>query len=51
MVVDANTLTYVTASANFNQRCELVGAGDGRRSVPPAMGDDGREAVSRSTVA
>jgi hypothetical protein len=41
----------VTASANFNQRCELLDACDGRRSVPPVKGDDIGEAVNRSTVA
>jgi len=50
-VVDANALMYVTAPANFNQRCELLDACDGRRSVPHAKGDHGGEAVNSSTVA
>ena len=51
IVVDANALRYVTASVNFNQRCELLDAWDERRSVPPAKGDDAGEAVNSSTVA
>ncbi len=51
IVVDANALRYVTASANFNQHCDLPDAYDGRRSVPPAMVDGDGEAVNRSTVA
>jgi hypothetical protein len=50
-VVDVNALRYLTASANFNQRCELLNVCDGRRSVPPVMGDDVGAAVNRSTVA
>jgi hypothetical protein len=50
-VAGVNALRYLTASANFNQRCELLNVCDGRRSVPPAMGDDVGEAVNRNTVA
>ena len=50
IVVDVNALPYLTASANFNQRCQLLNVCDGRRSVPPAMGDDVGEAVNRNTV-
>ena len=49
--VDASALRYLTASANFNQCCELLNACDGRRSVPPAKSNDVSEAVNRSTVA
>jgi hypothetical protein len=46
-----NAPRRATASANFNQRRELLNARIGRRSVPPVehAGDD--EAVNRSTVA
>jgi hypothetical protein len=40
ITVDACALRYLTAWANFNQRCELLNACHGRRSVPPAKGDD-----------
>ncbi len=49
--VDANALQRPTASANFNQRCELLNARIGRRSVPPAESSAVSEAVNRSTVA
>ena len=51
ITVDANALRLATASANFNQRRELLEGCNGRRSVPPAKGDDVGEAVNRSTVA
>jgi hypothetical protein len=51
IVVDANALRNLAASANFNQRHELLDACDGRRSVPPAKDDDADEAANRSTVA
>ena len=40
-----------TASANFNQRFELLNARIGRRSLPPAHSSAVSEAVNRSTVA
>jgi hypothetical protein len=46
-----NAPHWASASANFNQRCELLDGCDGRRSVPPAKGADVGEAVNRSTVA
>jgi hypothetical protein len=48
---DASALRYLSASANFNQRCELLHVCDGRRFVPPVKSDDIGEAVNRSTVA
>ena len=51
IAVDANVVRRPTASANFNQCCELSDACDGRSSVPPAKADDVGEAVNRSTVA
>lgn len=51
IVVDANTLQRPTASANFNQGCELLNARIGRRSVPPDQFSAASEAVNRSTVA
>jgi len=49
--VDANALRHPTASANVNQRCELLNARIGQRSVPPAQSSAVSEAVNRSTVA
>src|SRR5262249_54852316 len=49
--VDANALQRPTASANFNQPCELRTARIGRRSLPPAQSSAVSEAVNRSTVA
>jgi hypothetical protein len=46
-----NAPRWARASANFNQRCELLNACVGRRSVPPAKGNDLGEAVNRRTVA
>jgi hypothetical protein len=40
-----------TASANLNQRCDLLNARIGRRSVPPDKCDTASEVVNRSTVA
>ena len=51
IAVDANAARRPTASANFNQRCELLNARIGRRSVPPAQFSAVSEAVNRSTVA
>jgi hypothetical protein len=48
---DANAPRCLTASANVNQRCELLHVCDGRRLVPHVKGDDFGEAVNRSTVA
>ena len=51
IAVDANALRHPTASANLNQRCELLNARIGRRSVPPDKCDTASEVVNRSTVA
>jgi hypothetical protein len=51
IVVDANALRNLAASANFNQRCELLNARTGRRSVPPGQATTVGEVVNRSTVA
>ena len=50
-MVDAIALLHATASANFNQRCELLDARIGRRFMPPAQSSVVSEAVNRSTVA
>lgn len=51
IAVDANAVRRLNASDKFNERCELLDACDGRRSVPPAKDDDVDEVVNRSTVA
>ena len=46
-----NAQRLANASANFNQRCELLDERIGRRLVPPDNCDAAGEVVNRSTVA
>ena len=49
--VDINAPRWASASANFNQRCELSDGRIGRRLVLPDKCDTVDEVVNRSTVA
>jgi hypothetical protein len=51
IAADQNGPGRPTATDKFNQRCELLDACDGRRSVPPAKDDDAGQAIKRRSVA